>query len=110
MTSSILAKRLGMTPQGVMDLERREVAESITIGSLKKAAAALNCRVLVVLIPEHSLEQTVRDQARKKAEEERYRVVHTMRLEAQHRGVAESLNIDDDVESWLTTRSNHLWD
>jgi predicted DNA-binding mobile mystery protein A len=110
MTAVQLAKRLGMSPQAVFDLERREATERITVATLKTAAHALNCEVFVAFIPKTSLEQTVLDQAKAKAGHERDRVVHTMRLEAQDEGVAVALGENENVESWLTTRAAHLWD
>jgi hypothetical protein len=33
-----------------------------------------------------------------------------MRLERQESGVGEILDIDQSIESWLTTRCHQLWD
>lgn len=110
MTSAQLGKRLGMSPQGALDLERREASGTITVASLRKAAAALNCDLVVALVPRTSLEETVREQARTRAADERNRVVHTMRLEAQDEGVEAALDQRRDVESWATTRIGQLWD
>jgi predicted DNA-binding mobile mystery protein A len=43
MTSAQLGKRLGMTAQGAADLENRERDGTVTLGSLRKAADALEC-------------------------------------------------------------------
>jgi predicted DNA-binding mobile mystery protein A len=110
MTAVQLAKRLGVSPQAVGDLERREASEGITIGRLRSAARALNCELVIAFVPKTSLEQTVLDQAKAKADQERDRVIHTMRLEAQDEGVGLALGANENVESWLTTRAAHLWD
>lgn len=110
MTAAQLGKRLGMSRQGVVDLERREAGETITLANLRKAAEALNCDLIVALVPRTSLEDTVREQAQIKATDERKRVVHTMRLEAQDEGVAATLAQRQDLDSWITTRIRRLWD
>ena len=110
MTSAQLGRRLGMSAQGAADLERREGDGTITLASLRKAADALDCDVLVALVPRTSLEETINAQARRKAAAERGRVMHTMSLEAQQSGVADALDASTHVESWLTTRIKRLWD
>lgn len=110
MTSAQLGRRLGMSAQGAADLERREGDGTITLASLRKAADALDCDVLVALVPRTSLEETINAQARRKAAAERGRVMHTMSLEAQQSGVADALDASTHVESWLTTRIRRLWD
>lgn len=99
-----------MTSQGALDLERREQDESITVAKLRKTAEALDCDLVVALVPRTSLEDTVQQRARKKALEERDRIVHTMRLEAQQRGVAEALATERSQQEWLTNRLARLWD
>jgi predicted DNA-binding mobile mystery protein A len=110
MTSAQLGKRLGMSAQGAADLERREREGTVTLATLRKAADALECDLVVVLAPRTSLDQTIRDRASVKAAAERGSVMHTMSLEAQQSGVAEAIDPSKDVESWLTTRINRLWD
>ena len=110
MSSAQLGKRLGMSSQGALDLERREARGTITVASLRKAAEALNCELVVALVPRTSLEETVREHARTRAAGERNRVVHTMRLEAQDEGVEAALDQRRSVESWVTTRIGRLWD
>jgi predicted DNA-binding mobile mystery protein A len=110
MTSAQLGKRLGMSPQGAIDLERREGDESVTLKKLRAAAEALDATLVVALIPNTSLEDAVQQQARKKASNERNRIVHTMRLEDQLGGVEDALDIDKSAEAWLDERRSALWD
>jgi predicted DNA-binding mobile mystery protein A len=110
MTAVQLAKRLRMSSQGVLGLEKREVAGSITIATLEKAARALDCDLRVVFVSNRGIEETVRQRALKKAREERNQVVHTMGLEAQSKGVREALDLEKIAESWRTTRRTRLWD
>ena len=110
MSAAQLGRRLGMSPQGALDLERREGDDAITIGKLRMAADALDCALRVVLGPRHSLQEAVRTQADAKARAERDRVLHTMRLEAQGDGVEQALDPARGRDAWLTTRRRELWD
>jgi predicted DNA-binding mobile mystery protein A len=104
-----LGKRIGISPQAVLELETREREESITIAKLRQAADALNCDVRIMLVPRTSLEETVRGQAEMKVREERNRLVHTMRLENQEEGV-EHLHESGAADRWLSERAARLWD
>lgn len=110
MTARQLGSRLHITPQGVLDLERREADETITLDTLRKAANALNADLLVAVIPRKPLEQIVHSQALSKANDDRNRLIHTMRLESQEAGTEDALDQRKSVENWLTTRIGKLWD
>jgi predicted DNA-binding mobile mystery protein A len=110
MTAAQLANRLRTSPQSVLALEKREVAGTITLATLEKAARALDCRMQVVLIPNHGIEENVARRAMERAREERNQIVHTMGLEGQATGVREVLDLDKIAESWRTKRRTRLWD
>jgi predicted DNA-binding mobile mystery protein A len=110
MTASQLARRLNMKPQSVLDLEKREVAGTITLATLEKAARALECELKIVFVPRTSLDEMLRDRARMKAVDERNRVAHSMRLEGQVPGVETTMDLEKIADSWLTTRRGRLWD
>jgi predicted DNA-binding mobile mystery protein A len=77
------ARRLGVRPQSVEALEKSEASETIHLKTLRRAAAALDCTLVYVLVPKSSLENAVGDRARKLALRDLQRVDHTMKLEAQ---------------------------
>lgn len=110
MTQAQLARRLGMRAASVSALEKREVAGAATVASLRKAADALDCDLRIAFVPRSGLQRAVEQQARRKASEERNRIVHSMRLEAQDTGVAGSLADAVDADSWLTARAREIWD
>lgn len=110
MSAAQLGRRLGLSQQGVADLERREKSGAISISTLAVAAEALNCELSITLRPKSSLEEVVRAQAAAKAREERDRVVHTMRLEAQDQGLDELFDERKAREAWMTERLARLWD
>lgn len=110
MTMEQLGRRLGISPQSVDGLEGREKSETLSIAKLREAAEALNCDLKIVFVPRTSLESTVRRQAELKARDERNRLIHTMRLEAQDEGVEKVLDEPRAIELWLTKRARRLWD
>ncbi len=110
MSAAQLGRRLGLSQQGVADLERREKSGSITISTLATAAEALNCDLSVAFVPKSALEETVRRQAEAKAREERNRVLHTMRLEAQDEGLETVFDERKARDVWMSERIAHLWD
>ncbi|MDA1081676.1 MAG: hypothetical protein O2973_08360 [Gemmatimonadetes bacterium] len=105
-----LGLRLKMSAQSVLDLEAREGSETISLAKLRQAAEALSCELYVVFVPKPSLEETVRRQAAVKAREERNRLVHTMRLEAQDAGIESVLDEKTSAERWLSEHARRLWD
>jgi predicted DNA-binding mobile mystery protein A len=110
MTLKQLGNRLGISLQSVRELEAREARQTVSLAKLRDAAEALGCDLQVVLVPKQSLEDTMQQQAALKAREERNKVVHTMRLEAQDAGVEESLDEGKAAERWLAERVGRLWD
>lgn len=107
MSLDSLGKRLGISRQAASQLEKSELADRITIQTLKAAADALNCDVVVYLKPRTSLDTMVLDQARLKAEESVNEADHSMRLEsqeltpAQHERLVE-LRVRELIEKYET--------
>lgn len=58
-----LALRLGVCPSRVSQMERAELEGSLRLGTLRNAAAAMNCELLYVLKPRTPLDTMVRHQA-----------------------------------------------
>lgn len=85
MSTTEVARRLNMSPQGVSELERSEAEGGIRLASLRKVADALDCDLAYVLVPRHGrgLQGQVTDQALRVARAELAPVRHTMALEAQ---------------------------
>lgn len=83
MSTADLAARLHVLPQTVAALERGEVADTASLGTLRKAAAALDCDLVYALVPRRPLDQMVRDRARQVAEQRIEPVAHSMALESQ---------------------------
>jgi predicted DNA-binding mobile mystery protein A len=83
MSQAVLAERLGVSPAAVNKLERAELHGGITTGKLAEVASALDCTLVYALVPNSTLEQTVRTQARTLAARLLGHAARTMALEAQ---------------------------
>jgi predicted DNA-binding mobile mystery protein A len=110
MSARQLAERMGASPTAALDLERREAAGTLSLGQLKRAAAALDCELTYVLVPRQPLDQMVEARARALATERVRRVTHAMRLEAQEPGPAYvDKQIEEETRATLQGSWNKLW-
>jgi predicted DNA-binding mobile mystery protein A len=89
MTTGELGRRAGVTQSRVSQLERAEEDGSIKLDTLMRVAEALDCTLVYALVPNTSLTDSVRRQARAKAAATMAGITHTMRLEDQA--------VDDDA-------------
>jgi len=108
MSQAVLAERLGVSRAAVNKLEHAELHGGITTGKLAEVASALDCTLVYALVPNSTLERTVRTQARTVAARLLGYAARTMALEAQ--------DIDDDRQSEAVERhaqqllaSSNLW-
>ena len=84
MTLEQLAKRIDVSTPAVIQFEKSEVEETITLKTLKKVAEGLNCKLSYVLIPQdNSLNKVLKKQANKKARKMVKNVDNHMALEKQ---------------------------
>ena len=83
LTARQLASRMGRTHSVLVRLERSEVADAITLGSLRAAAEAMDCTLVYAIVPNRSLTETARARATSIADAQLSRMHHTMRLEDQ---------------------------
>jgi predicted DNA-binding mobile mystery protein A len=108
MTTAQYGKRLGVSQPRVVELEKSELNGSVT---LQRAAEALGCRLVYVLVPERPLAEVVRERAELIAERQSKAVEHTMRLEDQavrDKKAARALR-EQAIEDFLN-RPARLWD
>ena len=67
MTGADLARRMGVHQSRIPAIERGEREQTIKIDTLARAAEALECDLVYVLVPRRSLNEMVAEQARRKA-------------------------------------------
>jgi predicted DNA-binding mobile mystery protein A len=83
MTSSQLAKRLGVQQSRVSEIEKGEIDHKLTLKTLISTAQALGCRFEYAFIPEKSIEQVLKERAYLLATEKVEYISHHMLLEDQ---------------------------
>ncbi|MCB9281912.1 MAG: mobile mystery protein A [Lewinellaceae bacterium] len=106
-----LGNRLGITPQGTKDIERREKDGSITLQRLREVAAALDMQLVYGLVPnDQTLEKMIEKRAHELAREVVLKTSHTMHLENQ--GLddeAVKTAIEKRAEKFKNELPKHLW-
>ena len=111
MSAAQLATRLGVSRGALYKLEEREASRSIALKQLDRAANAMDCDVFYAIVPRDTLEQSIRDQSRRKAETQLYEANLSMGLEAEgvkdERFVA-AVSSSSSYTAALTDR--YLWD
>jgi predicted DNA-binding mobile mystery protein A len=91
MSAAALAARLGTTAGAVTRLEQSEAGDRIGLDTLRRAADALGCDLVYLLVPRRPLSEVVWDRARELAHEQAAAVEQTMLLEGQQIGQASSM-------------------
>ena len=92
MTTAQMARRLGVAQSRAVTIEQAEAKGTITLNSLEKAAQALDCRLVYVLVPRKPLEALVEDRAQALAKKRLKSTAHSMALEDQ------SVETEDESE------------
>ncbi len=106
MSAAVLAARMGTTAGAVTRLEQSEAADRIRLDTLRRAADALGCDLVYLLVPRRPLTTVVRDRARELAHWQVAAVEQTMRLEDQATGQAKEM--EDQLTERLLERGG-LW-
>lgn len=83
MAATHLAARLGVTTSTVIRLETSEADDTISLGTLRRAAEALDCELHYALVPKQPLADALESRALTLARQQMAAVSHTMGLEAQ---------------------------
>ena len=106
---TVLAKRLKVAPASVDDLEYSEATGTVTLNSLRKVAAAMNCDLVYAIVPRTSLQMIVEEQATEKAKAILGRVGHSMKLEAQEVGNQKIRKQTAALAEVLINKPRGLW-
>ncbi|MCB9719921.1 MAG: mobile mystery protein A [Candidatus Omnitrophica bacterium] len=111
MSSSQLAKKVGIDQSRISRLENSEKLGNLKLSSLQKIAKGLNMHFVYCFVPESTLEDMVREQARRIALKRLKRLDNTMRLEKQGLSEGEKKKaLDDMIEKILIDNPKDLWD
>ena len=103
------ARKLRSTPQAFENLEKSEAAEAITLKTLRKAAAAIDCELVYALVPKTgSLDAMIKEQAKKRARKAVAPVAHSMLLESQGTDTSEN-RINEIARQLADSPKPSLW-
>lgn len=83
MSSAALARRLGITDSAVRKLENAESNDAITLATLRRIAASLDCELQYALVPKQSLDAMRTQRAMQIAREQVQSIARSMALEDQ---------------------------
>jgi len=111
MTNAQFAKRLKRKPQTALDLQKREVAQTIQLNTLRELAQALDCELVYAIVPRKPLDRMVAEQAEAQARRTLRRTGHSMELERQGLGVRERTRaFEREIDRLLAGSRRKLWE
>jgi predicted DNA-binding mobile mystery protein A len=108
MSTYQLAKLMGINQATALRIEKREAEGKVTLDILKKAADAMDCKLVYAIVPKEqysSLDDIINEHAEGFARNIIKRTEHTMQLEKQGSGSSKSelkkmvKELKDDVDS-----------
>jgi predicted DNA-binding mobile mystery protein A len=107
-----LGERLGISASAVTNFEKRELAESISLATLKKTAQAMDMELVYYFKPRSgSISANLEKQAQKKAQEILTQSNQTMRLENQEtNSLSQVLELERLTKDLLYRMPSQLWD
>jgi predicted DNA-binding mobile mystery protein A len=110
MNAAQLADRMQVSQPRIIAMEHGEAMGAVTLKTLQRAAAALNCTLVYALVPKEPLEQVVHNRALHVAAERIAHVEHTMRLENQPTSAeSQDQRVREVAETLVERASSTLW-
>ena len=110
MTSSDLASRVGVNQSRIIHMEQAEGDGNIKISTMRRIADALEMDFVYAFVPRTSLNEMVRQQAKKIALKKMDRLNHTMRLEMQELSKEEKEKaLTDMIDRILIDELKDFW-
>lgn len=110
-SSTQMACLLGMTRPAYHKIERNEAAQTASLKTIKKAAEAMDCRIVFAIVPKDgSLRHLIERRARQVARRILARVFHTMALENQSVSMREQeRQIKELANELIENQDKRLW-
>lgn len=111
MTTRQLAQRMGKSQSVIVDSEKSEARESISLASLRQAAEAMDCVLVYAIVPKEPIDDILRARATEVAELQLARASHTMALENQSlSGADQRAERERLIDELLRGPTTRLWD
>lgn len=104
MSVAQVAQRMGVTRGRILEFEKAEADDRITLGSLKRVAEAMNCELVYSIVPKSgTFTELAEQRAREEASKRVLSVEHNMALENQAAGNVNEL-IEDETKRILNRK------
>ena len=111
MTTRQLAQRIGKVQSAVVEMEKSEARDSISLATLRQAAEALDCTLVYALVPNRPIDDIRRARAANVASQQLARASHTMALENQSLDrAAQDAERERLIDALLRGSPARLWD
>jgi predicted DNA-binding mobile mystery protein A len=111
MSSTQLAKRLGITKQSLGRIEKNEISGAVTIETLKRVANALDCDLHIALVPRTSLHSIIEKRALEVASKVVARTAIHMDLEKQGTDASfQQKRVKELADELIRTGDHRLWE
>jgi predicted DNA-binding mobile mystery protein A len=111
MSTKQLGKKVGIDQSRISRLENAEIEGDLKLSSLKKVAEGLNMRLVYFFVPEESLEEMMKNQAKAIAQKRMNNINQTMRLEDQELSEKEKAKaLEDLTQRILIDEPKDFWD
>ena len=111
MTTRQLAQRIGKVQSAVVEMEKSEARDSISLATLRQAAEALDCTLVYALVPNRPIDDIRRARAANVASQQLARASHTMALENQSLDrAAHDAERERLIDALLRGSPARLWD
>ncbi|MEX0409769.1 mobile mystery protein A [Aquibium sp. LZ166] len=111
MSGAEVAVRAGVSRNAIYQAERNERDGAITINQMEKLAAAMGGRFVYAIVPDGSVEDVIRAQARRKAEAHIMRASAHMALEKQSLTSAQTAQrIEDLADELIRDMPPDFWE
>ncbi len=110
MSGKQLGERIGVSQPRIVQMEKDELSGSLTLKTMRQAAEAMDCVLVCAMVPRTSLDETMRNQAKKVAELRLSRTSHTMLLENQLVSNEEMKKmLDDKIDDLMRDMPKDFW-
>lgn len=110
MSMRSFSRRIGFNePASVKALERNELAGTITLQTLKRAAEAMDADFVYAIVPRNKLRHTVAARARELAEQRFAPIAKSMAMEEQGLSQAQIERQIDELARELERKPEALW-
>lgn len=111
MTTRQFARRTGKVQSAVVEMEKSEERESISLASLRQAAEAMDCEFVYAIVPRVPINDLLQARATDVAAQQLARMSHTMALENQSLDRADQeAERERLIDELLRGPPKRLWD